>query len=219
MKKNENYHINKALEVCSQKNFVEEMILLLGKSGNHAHALDLMIKKYNRLDKAVEYCQEHDDPDLWARLIEEVMKTPSHVAHLLNHAGGSVDPLHVIQKIPTCMAVPGLRNALVKVLRNYEARVELQHGCHESTREDVRTLLMSFLRAQSLSVMVNGRMHCSICGVVSLLSSDKRGCELRVFNCGHTAHEACCVEAERKQLIEPFVCATCSDSTRELAIT
>ncbi|PIO74484.1 hypothetical protein TELCIR_03503 [Teladorsagia circumcincta] len=100
LRKNENYQINRALEVCRQKNFVEEMILLLGKSGNHVDALDLMVRKYNQLDKAVEYCQEHDDPDLWTRLIEEVMKTPSHVAQLLHHTGSNVDPLRVIQKGP-----------------------------------------------------------------------------------------------------------------------
>ncbi|KAL6724021.1 hypothetical protein Aduo_018959 [Ancylostoma duodenale] len=98
LRKNENYHIRRALEICRQKNFVEEMILLLGKSGNHVDALNLMIKKYNQLDKAIEYCQEHDDTDLWARLIEEVIETPEHIAHLLNHAGSSIDPLRVIEK-------------------------------------------------------------------------------------------------------------------------
>ncbi|RCN45775.1 hypothetical protein ANCCAN_08225, partial [Ancylostoma caninum] len=77
------------------------MILLLGKSGNHVDALNLMIKKYNQLDKAIEYCQEHDDTDLWARLIEEVIETPEHIAHLLNHAGSSIDPLRVIEKVRT----------------------------------------------------------------------------------------------------------------------
>ncbi|EYC37437.1 hypothetical protein Y032_0791g2368, partial [Ancylostoma ceylanicum] len=104
LRKNENYHIRRALEICRQKNFVEEMILLLGKCGNHVDALDLMIKKYNQLDKAIEYCQEHDDTDLWARLIEEVVETPEHIAHLLNHAGSSIDPLRVIEKLYACTA-------------------------------------------------------------------------------------------------------------------
>ncbi|PIO63897.1 hypothetical protein TELCIR_14489 [Teladorsagia circumcincta] len=120
-----------------------------------------MVRKYNQLDKAVEYCQEHDDPDLWTRLIEEVMKTPSHVAQLLHHTGSNVDPLRVIQKIPSTMSVPGLRNALVSVLRNYEAHVELQQGCHESTRGDVRELLMAYLKTQALAIPVGAR--CSTC--------------------------------------------------------
>ncbi|KAJ1359668.1 hypothetical protein KIN20_018451 [Parelaphostrongylus tenuis] len=215
LRKNENYHISKALEVCRQKNFIEEMILLLGKSGNHVDALDLMVKKYNQLDKAIEYCKEHDDADLWERLINEVVKTPDHVAHLLNHAGSSVDPFRVIQMIPPTMSVPGLRDALVKVLRDYAARVELQRGCHEATRSDVRILLSSYLRMQALSVAVSPRKQCSICGYLSFMSLDRRGSELRVFSCGHVAHSTCCLEEERKMLLEPGACAACSEATRD----
>ncbi|KJH48985.1 hypothetical protein DICVIV_04884 [Dictyocaulus viviparus] len=215
LRKNENYHISRALDVCRQKNFVEEMILLLGKSGNHVDALDLMVKKYNQLDKAIEYCQEHDDADLWERLIEEVIRTPSHVAHLLNHAGSSVDPLRVIQMIPPAMSVPGLRDALVKVLRDYAARVELQRGCHEATRSDVRILLSTYLQVQALSVAIGPRKNCSICGCLSFLTSDKRGSELRVFSCGHVAHATCCIEEERKMLLEAGTCAACSEATRD----
>ncbi|VDP02744.1 unnamed protein product [Heligmosomoides polygyrus] len=218
LRKNEYYHINRALEVCRQKNFVEEMILLLGKSGNHIDALDLMVKKYNQLDKAVEYCQEHDDPDLWEHLIDEVIKTPAHVAQLLNHSRSTFDPLRVIEKIPPSMDIPGLRDALVNVLRNYEARVELQRGCHESTREDVHELLKTFLHTQAMSVAVNLRTQCSICGSSPLIGSDKRPSELRIFSCGHVAHAGCYLEMERKQQTELVACTTCSDSTRDMVL-
>ncbi|KAE9414964.1 hypothetical protein Angca_003599, partial [Angiostrongylus cantonensis] len=219
LRKNENYHISRALEVCRQKNFIEEMILLLGKSGNHVDALNLMVKKYNQLDKAIEYCKEHDDIDLWERLIDEVIKTPVHVAHLLNHAGSSVDPLRVIQMIPPTMSVPGLRDALVKILRDYAARVELQRGCHEATRSDVRILLSTYLRLQALSVAVSPRKQCSICGCLAFLGLEKRGSELRVFSCGHVAHSLCCLEEERKMLLEPGACAACSEATRDECVS
>ncbi|WKY13384.1 hypothetical protein Q1695_004307 [Nippostrongylus brasiliensis] len=219
LKKNENYHINRALEVCRQKNFDDEMILLLGKSGNHMDALDLMLKKYNQIDKAVVYCQEHDDPDLWAHLIEELIKTPAHVAQLLNHSGSSFDPLRVIQQIPTTMAIPGLRDALVNVLRNYEARVELQRGCHESTQGDVNELLKSYLRTQAMSVPITWRTQCSICGAVPLLSSEKRSSELRVFSCGHVAHAGCFLELERQQGTELAACTQCSQSVRDVTVS
>ncbi|VDM57001.1 unnamed protein product [Angiostrongylus costaricensis] len=220
LRKNENYHISRALQVCRQKNFIEEMILLLGKSGNHVDALDLMVKKYNQLDKAIEYCKEHDDTDLWERLIDEVIKTPDHVAHLLNRAGSSVDPLRVIQMIPPTMSVPGLRDALVKILRDYAARVELQRGCHEATRSDVRILLSTYLRLQALSVAVIRKF--SLLSIL-LFILEKRGSELRVFSCGHVAHSLCCLESksfmadlmkeERKMLLEPGACAACSEAT------
>lgn len=45
------------------------------------------------------FIAEHDDTDLWAHLIEEVVETPDHIAHLLNHAGSSIDPLRVVEKV------------------------------------------------------------------------------------------------------------------------
>ncbi|KHJ99848.1 hypothetical protein OESDEN_00187 [Oesophagostomum dentatum] len=218
LRKNENYHIRRALEICRQKNFVEEMILLFGKSGKHAEALDLVIKKYNQLDKAIEYCQEHDDTDLWARLIEEVIETPAHVAYLLNHAGSSIDPLHVIEKIPPVMPVPGLRDALAKVLRDYATKVSLQCGCQEATRGDVRELLTHHLQTEALPVYLTMETHCSMCGR-KFICSDARGPELRMFGCGHIAHLSCCLEAERKLVLESGTCLACSDTTRDEVIS
>ncbi|VDM74321.1 unnamed protein product [Strongylus vulgaris] len=202
-----------------------QMILLFGKSGKHVEALDLVIKKYNQLDKAIEYCQEHDDTDLWARLIEEVIETPAHIAYLLNHAGSSIDPLHVIEKciaiiiisvesptilsplislsseslaillqIPPTMPVPGLRDALAKVLRDYAAKVALQCGCQEATRGDVRELLTQHLQTQALPVYFTLETHCSMCGKKLVMCADPRGAELRMFGCGHAAHLSCCLE-------------------------
>ncbi|ETN86670.1 hypothetical protein NECAME_16201 [Necator americanus] len=219
LRKNENYHIRKALELCRQKNFVEEMILLFGKSGSHVDALDLMIRKCNQLDKAIEYCKEHDDIDLWSRLIDEVIQTPAHVAHLLNHAGSSIDPLRVIEKIPSAMSIPGLRNALVKLLRDYAARVELQRGCQEATRGDVRDLLTLHLQIQALSVTVTSEARCSICGRSLFLSSDTRGTDLRIFGCGHVAHSSCCLEAGPKMLLEPGTCPACSEATSDVTLS
>ncbi|VDN19849.1 unnamed protein product [Cylicostephanus goldi] len=151
LRKNENYKIHKALDICQQKNYVEETIFLLGKSGKYAEALDLLMKSYDRLEKALEFCQEQDDADLWTRLIDEVVKTPDRVNYLLNNAGSGLDPLQIIAKIPPTMPVPGLRDALIKVLRDYAVKFTLQKNCREATRADVRELLTLYLENQALS--------------------------------------------------------------------
>ncbi|RCN45774.1 hypothetical protein ANCCAN_08224 [Ancylostoma caninum] len=117
------------------------------------------------------------------------------------------------------MSVPGLRNALVKVLRDYAARVELQRGCQGATRGDVRDLLTFHLQSKALSVIVTSETNCSMCGKNSILCPGTHSAELRTFGCGHVAHLSCCLEAERRLLLEPGTCTACSEATRDEAFS
>lgn len=57
LRNTEKYNITMALDICKQKGYHEETILLLGKGGFHAEALTLMLTQYKQLDRAVEYCR------------------------------------------------------------------------------------------------------------------------------------------------------------------
>uniref|UniRef100_A0A0K0D8L9 Interleukin-10 n=1 Tax=Angiostrongylus cantonensis TaxID=6313 RepID=A0A0K0D8L9_ANGCA len=120
-------------------------------------------------------------------------------------------------QIPPTMSVPGLRDALVKILRDYAARVELQRGCHEATRSDVRILLSTYLRLQALSVAVTVRKFplLSILLIIYPLSI--------VFSCGHLLNSRSfmgyLMKEERKMLLEPGACAACSEATRDECVS
>lgn len=75
------------------------MVYLLGRSGNRMKALDLLVRKLNRLDSAIDFCRENDDYDLWNALIDAAVKRPDHVTQLLNAVGKYVDPLSIIRKV------------------------------------------------------------------------------------------------------------------------
>lgn len=47
------------------------------------------------------------------------------IRELLNNIGTHIDPLLIINRIPKGMEIPGLRDALVKILHDYY----LQVGC------------------------------------------------------------------------------------------
>ncbi|EYC37441.1 hypothetical protein Y032_0791g2369 [Ancylostoma ceylanicum] len=113
------------------------------------------------------------------------------------------------------MSVPGLRNALVKVLRDYAARVELQRGCQGATRGDVRDLLTFHLQSQALSVIVTSGTNCSMCGKKSILCPGTHCAELRTFGCGHVAHLTCCLEAlGYKKVLSRWISHFLTDGTR-----
>lgn len=77
LRHSDNYPIQQALDICSQRKFYEEMVYLLGRIGNTSEALALMTKELNDMEKAIAFCQEHDDAELWNDLINYSLDKPS----------------------------------------------------------------------------------------------------------------------------------------------
>ncbi|MFH4984501.1 hypothetical protein AB6A40_011210, partial [Gnathostoma spinigerum] len=98
LRKKQNYDIAKALKICEAKQYVNEMVFLLGRSGDRLKALNLLVYKLSRIDLAIDFCRENDDEDLWNALIDATMSDPTHITQLLNGAGDYVDPLNIITK-------------------------------------------------------------------------------------------------------------------------
>jgi hypothetical protein len=75
------------------------MIYLLGRSGNQLEALDVIMTKLDKIDAAIAFCAEHDDIELWNRLIDLCVNKPKHITKLLATTGTFIDPLIVIKKV------------------------------------------------------------------------------------------------------------------------
>jgi hypothetical protein len=69
--------LQKALQVCEKHNRYEEMVFLLARMGNPKAALELVIKKLEDVDKAIEFAMEEGDDDLWDALIHLSISNPS----------------------------------------------------------------------------------------------------------------------------------------------
>jgi hypothetical protein len=77
-----------------------QVVYLLGRSGNRLDALDLMVNKMLRIDLAIDFCVENDDPELWERLVESAIKHPEQIAILLGRmASTNIDSLSVVEKV------------------------------------------------------------------------------------------------------------------------
>ncbi|VDD86824.1 unnamed protein product [Enterobius vermicularis] len=168
LRKSESYDIAKALDVCEKNELINEMVFLLGRSGNLIRALNLLIKKLNRIDLAIDFCLETDDGDLWEALIDSSMSEPESITKLLNIAGNYIDPLNIIEKarivsIPCDMVIPGLRESLAKILSDYELQVQVQNGCRMVTLEDCSNLFRRFVDACKRPASVKSTSHCVIC--------------------------------------------------------
>lgn len=51
-------------------------MICAGRVGDTKEALELIIKELKDMQQAIEFCQEHDDPDLWKDLTDHSLHKP-----------------------------------------------------------------------------------------------------------------------------------------------
>uniref|UniRef100_A0A674CUC5 Vacuolar protein sorting-associated protein 41 homolog n=1 Tax=Salmo trutta TaxID=8032 RepID=A0A674CUC5_SALTR len=121
--------LEKALEICQERNFVEETVFLLSRMGNCRRALQMIMEELEDVDKAIEFAKEQDDAELWEDLISYSIDKPPFITGLLNNIGTHVDPILLIHRIKEGMEIPNLRDSLVKILHDYNLQILLREGC------------------------------------------------------------------------------------------
>lgn len=78
--------------------------------------------------KAIEFCKENDDEELWVLLVTFAVEDAEFVQELLKNIGTHVDPSILITRIKGGMRIDGLRDALVKILHDY--KLQVGNYCH-----------------------------------------------------------------------------------------
>ena len=191
-----NIPLPKALELCKSKGFIEEQVYLHGRMGNNREALHLITNKMENIQKAIEFCKEADDPDLWEDLINYSMQKPEFIRVLCeNIVDHQVDRVALIKRIPAGTTIPGLRDALVKILQDFQLQIALNRGCRDVLTKDSNALLDRLSRLMRRGMPVKESRTCALCngsliGHGAMVASGVwRG--LVVFNCTHVFHESC----------------------------
>uniref|UniRef100_A0A8C2CQG9 Vacuolar protein sorting-associated protein 41 homolog n=1 Tax=Cyprinus carpio TaxID=7962 RepID=A0A8C2CQG9_CYPCA len=168
--------LEKALEICQQRHFVEETVFLLSRMGNCRRALQMIMEELADVDKAIEFAKEQDDRELWEDLISYSIDKPPFITGLLNNIGTHVDPILLIHRIKEGMEIPNLRDSLVKILQDYNLQILLREGCKKILVADSLSLLQRMHRTQKRGVRVDDTAQAF--GVV-------------VFHCRHMFHKEC----------------------------
>lgn len=107
LRRSDNYHIEQALDICSQRQFYPEMVYLLGRIGNPSEALALMTRELNDMESAIAFCQEHDDEELWNDLVNYSLDKPG-----MNHYHCRTSP--TLKKIARSIVISILVNVRIK---------------------------------------------------------------------------------------------------------
>ena len=130
------YPLDAALKVCESRGLVRESIYVLGRSGSTEAALRLIVGRLRDVEGAVAFVQESRDEELWELLISLTLGDAALAGDLLDHAGGGVDPLRLVEAIPDEMQIDRLRDRLVRVISDFRSALSLQSGCNAVLRTD-----------------------------------------------------------------------------------
>lgn len=190
LKRSDHYPIAEALDICQRKHYYQEMVYLLGRIGDTREALELINRELNDVQQALEFCQEHDDPDLWQDLIEHSLKRPELVTFLLPRISGHMDPCVFVERLNKKISIPGLRDALISMLRGYRLQVSIQEGCQKLLVSDYFGLHERLVCTQKRGLSVSDELVCGACHR-RLLPQPNTVKPLLVYNCRHTFHEQC----------------------------
>lgn len=198
------YDLSEALEVCRMRCLTTETIHLLDRMGNSIESLQLILEEEQDILWAIRLCKEHDDADLWNRLIEYALDKPEYIRELLNNIGTHIDPLMIIQRIPRGLEIPGLRDALVKILHDYHLQISLRTGCQRILVADCSNLLNKLVSTQNAALPVYGDTMCPACNKKVLPTSREEQGSIVVFACRHAYHQLCLPDGTEQE-----VCLLC----------
>lgn len=123
--------------------------------GNKKKALQVLMNKMKNVEEAIIFCKEENEKYLWEMLISNACDKAEFITSLLNNIGSHVDPIFIIRQIKGGMQIPGLRDSLVKLLQDYNLRINLRRGCRNILISDSISLFqkLNSLRRRSISVL------------------------------------------------------------------
>jgi vacuolar protein sorting-associated protein 41 len=73
LKSSDHYPIQNALEACEVRGLTPERIFILARMGSTRQALHLITRELADIHRAVDFCKEYDDVDLWNDLVSVLL--------------------------------------------------------------------------------------------------------------------------------------------------
>ncbi|KAJ6450316.1 hypothetical protein C8R47DRAFT_998937 [Mycena vitilis] len=182
------YNLEKAYKVCDDRSLVPEMVFLLGRMGNNKDALMLIIEKLGDVHRAIDFAKEQNDDDLWEDLLKYSETRPTFIRGLLENVGPEISPLRLIRRIKNGLEIPGLQEALVKILQDFHLQISLLEGCQTILNGDSTDFARKLHKDQTAGFFLTAKTTCPICA--RSLQETPQGLVV-LFLCRHVVHAGC----------------------------
>ncbi|WWC72071.1 uncharacterized protein I206_106031 [Kwoniella pini CBS 10737] len=187
------YDLEKAYEICKERDLVTELVFLLGRMGNNKKALMLIIERLGDVQRAIDFAKEQSDEDLWEDLLTYSETRPSFIRALLEHVGAEINPIRLISRIRDGLEIPGLKEGVVSVLTGMNLQVSLLEGCQHILNGDCSNLAVELQAAQVGSTRCSPTSECALCHTTLFIPSTKYPSPALVllYLCQHLVHAEC----------------------------
>ncbi|KAJ9117531.1 hypothetical protein QFC22_004381 [Naganishia vaughanmartiniae] len=185
------YSLEKAYRICKERDFVPEMVFLLGRMGNNKQALMLIIQRLGDVQRAIEFAREQADEDLWEDLLRYSEDKPIFIRGLLENVGSDINPLRLIRRIKDGLEIPGLKPAIIKILQASNLQVSLLEGAGKILNGDAMTLARKLHRAQTSGVYAAGDSRCQVCNDHVFKPTSSLTPLAIIYLCHHLVHADC----------------------------
>ncbi|KAF9535140.1 vacuolar assembling protein VPS41 [Crepidotus variabilis] len=195
------YDLEAAFEICKAQDLVPEMVFLLGRMGNNKQALTLIIERLGDVHRAIEFAKEQGDDDLWEDLLLYSETRPAFIRGLLENVGPEISPIRLIRRIKNGLEIPGLKEALIKILQDFHLQISLLEGCGEILNGDIGDLGTRLRAAQEGGFLLSMATQCDICSQ-PLADTPEHSLAL-LYLCRHVVHATCVPGSERVALPTP----------------
>ncbi|KAJ7717660.1 hypothetical protein B0H16DRAFT_1610599 [Mycena metata] len=182
------YNLENAYRVCDEQSLVPEMVFLLGRMGNNKQALTLIIEKLGDVHRAIDFAKEQNDDDLWEDLLKYSETRPTFIRGLLENVGPEISPLRLIRRIKNGLEIPGLQEALIKILQDFHLQISLLEGCQTILNGDSADFARKLHKDQTAGFFLTAKTACPIC---SRSLQETPQALVILFLCRHVVHAAC----------------------------
>ncbi|KAG2030660.1 hypothetical protein BDR03DRAFT_177621 [Suillus americanus] len=182
------YNLEAAYNECKNRDLVTEMVFLLGRMGNNKKALTLIIERLGDVHMAIEFAKEQSDDDLWEDLLKYSETRPTFIRGLLENVGAEIDPIRLIRRIKNGLEIPGLKEALIKILHDFHLQISLMEGCQTILNGDSSDLAKTRSTGQNSGFFMKSRTICVLCTQPLQRSPQDL---LLLFLCHHVVHASC----------------------------
>ncbi|KAH9482153.1 Vacuolar protein sorting-associated protein 41-like protein [Psilocybe cubensis] len=194
------YNLEMAYKECQERDLVPEMVFLLGRMGNNKKALNLIIERLGDVHRAIDFAKEQSDDDLWEDLLKYSETRPAFIRGLLENVGVEISPIRLIRRIKNGLEIPGLKEALIKILQDFHLQISLLEGCQTILDGDSSDLSRKLQRNQSSGFFLSSTSKCTLC---LRPLQDSPPSLMFLFLCRHVVHSTCVSGAEDLPLPTP----------------
>ena len=148
------YSLQGAIDICEKRDFVPELVYLLGKTGDNKRALHLIIERLEDATRAISFAMEQHDDELWEDLISYALDKPVFIRALFEQAASVVDPVGLLRRIPEGTPLAGLKQSLSKVFSDLDLQLSLSQCGVQIHGSELSILSRKLLAKQRRGVLV-----------------------------------------------------------------